>query len=286
MRLASLLAATIALTASASASAFCRTTTQAIPPEFSPTADTPCWTGGLPLYWRNACVGFDVQQNASKQVSYDQAVQAMTAAFAKWEGATCPSVDGSSSLSIGVRDLGPVACDKVEYNTDTSVPNANIILFRDDSWPHDDPNNTLALTTVTYNPTTGELYDADMEINTAQHTFTLADPVPPDGFDFASAVTHESGHFLGMAHTPDDHATMFARYTQGATTMRNLASDDVAGICSVYPPRRHPLDGRGLGARGPRATPRRGTASVPPAARTPSPGAPWRAMAEAAATGR
>jgi hypothetical protein len=163
-------------------------------------------------------------------------VQAMTAAFAKWEGATCPTLNGSSKLSIDVRYLGPVACDKVEYNTNTSVPNANVILFRDDTWPHDDPNNTLALTTVTYNPSTGELYDADMEINTAQHTFTLADPIPPDGFDFASAVTHESGHFLGLAHTPDDHATMFARYTQGATTMRNLAADDVAGICSVYLP--------------------------------------------------
>jgi hypothetical protein len=236
MRLTSSLAFAAVLTGAASASAFCRTTTTPISPEFTPTVDQPCWTDGLPLYWRNACVGFDVQQGASRQVSYDQAVQAMTAAFAKWKGATCPTINGASNISIDVRYLGPVACDRVEYNTNTSVPNANVIIFRDDSWPHDDPNNTLALTTVTYNPTTGELYDADMEINTAQHNFTLSDPVPPDGFDFASAVTHESGHFLGLAHTPDDHATMFARYTQGATTMRNLAADDVSGICSVYLP--------------------------------------------------
>lgn len=220
--------------APSSARAFCRTTTSAVAADFSPTPDTPCWTQGLPLYWKNACVGFDVQKDASRQIAYDDAVQAMTEAFAKWKGATCSGSSGSSSVSIDVRYLGPVNCDQVQFNRDTSVPNANVIIFRDDFWPHDDPNNTLALTTVTYDPGSGELYDADMEINTKEHKFTLTDPVPPDGFDFASAITHESGHFLGLAHSADEHATMFARYTQGATTMRNLAADDVAGICTVY----------------------------------------------------
>ena len=74
-----------------------------------------------------------------------------------------------------------------------------------------------------------------MEINTAQQTLTLTDPIPPDGYDFQSIVTHETGHFLGMAHSQDDHATMFAEYTRGATSMRNLSADDVAGICAIYP---------------------------------------------------
>src|SRR5205823_1993955 len=79
-------------------------------------------------------------------------------------------------------------------------------------------------------------YDADMEVNTAQQRMALADPVPPDGYDFASIVTHETGHFLGLAHSGDVHATMFAHYNPGSTTLRNLTSDDIRGICTVYPP--------------------------------------------------
>ncbi|HEY2367286.1 MAG TPA: matrixin family metalloprotease [Polyangiaceae bacterium] len=220
------------------ASAFCRTTTQSIDPSFFPTPDEPCWDQGLPLYWKSACVGYSIQQDASKQVSFNDAQLGMETAFAQWTNATCPINDDggttSSKASIDVRFLGPVACAQVQYNQ--SSGNANIIMFDDDKWPHNDSNNTLGLTTVTYNINTGELYDADMEINTAQVVLTVNGPVPADGFDFLSIVTHESGHFLGMAHSPDDHATMFAHYTQGQTSMRNLSADDVQGICTIYPP--------------------------------------------------
>jgi hypothetical protein len=136
-------------------------------------------------------------------------------------------------VSIDVRDLGPVACDQVQYNSDAG--NQHVILFHDDVWPHNDSNNTLGLTTVTYDPDTGEIYDADMEIN-ATVPLTLADPVPGDGYDFQSIITHECGHFLGMAHSGDDRATMYAHYTQGTTYMRTLTDDDVSGLCSIYLP--------------------------------------------------
>ncbi len=225
------------LAASRDAFAFCRTTSEPIDPGFVSTPDTPCWTEGLPLYWTSACVGYSIQQDASKQVSFNDAQNGMETAFAQWTNATCPSVDdggASSRASIDVRFLGPVACHEVQYNQ--SGGNANIIMFDDDNWPHDDSNNTLGLTTVTYNIDTGELYDADMEINTAQVTLTVNGDVPPDGYDFLSIITHESGHFLGMAHSPDTHATMYAHYVQGATSMRDLTSDDVQGICTIYPP--------------------------------------------------
>ena len=231
----------LVIVASRDARAFCRTTSVPIDPSFVSTPDTPCWTEGLPLYWKTACVGYSIQQDASKQVSFNDAQSGMETAFAQWTNATCPAdVDGgaddggaSSRASIDVRFLGAVACHEVQYNQNGG--NANIIMFDDDNWPHDDANNTLGLTTVTYNIDTGELYDADMEINTAQVTLTVNGDVPSDGYDFLSIVTHESGHFLGMAHSPDTHATMFAHYVQGTTSMRDLTSDDVQGICTIYP---------------------------------------------------
>ncbi|HEX3343220.1 MAG TPA: matrixin family metalloprotease, partial [Polyangiaceae bacterium] len=44
----------------------------------------------------------------------------------------------------------------------------------------------------------------------------------------------ECGHFLGLAHTGDDRATMYASYTEGTTYKRILTSDDVSGLCSIY----------------------------------------------------
>jgi MYXO-CTERM domain-containing protein len=229
------------------ANAFCRTTTCPLPADFSPSSagcvppdfDSFCQmlnppTNPLPVWWRNACVSYDIQKNASKQIAYDTAANVIAAAFAKWTGTSCGTDGtGTSRVSIDVRDFGPVDCDQVQYNSDQG--NQHVIVFRDDDWPHDDPNNTLALTTVTFNPDTGEIYDADMEINSTI-PLTVGDPVPPDGYDFESIVTHETGHFLGMAHSGDDHATMFAHYTQGSTVMRSLTSDDVGGICTIYPP--------------------------------------------------
>jgi MYXO-CTERM domain-containing protein len=229
-----LFAALASLGLARDAAAACRTTTVPIDPSFVSTPDQPCWTEGFPLYWKNACVGYSIQQDASKQVSFNDAQNGMETAFAQWTNATCPTASVSSKASIDVRFLGPVACHQVQYNQ--SGGNANIIMFDDAKWPHNDSANTLGLTTVTYNINTGELYDADMEINTAQVTLTVNGPVPADGFDFLSIVTHESGHFLGLAHSPDSHATMYAHYTQGQTSMRNLSADDVQGICSIYPP--------------------------------------------------
>src|SRR4029077_14426669 len=105
--------------------------------------------------------------------------------FTRWTGQACPTEgNGPSRVSIDVRDLGPVDCNAVQYNQ--NGPNQHVITFRDDNWPYNDSSNTLALTTVTFNPDTGEIYDADMEINTHEHPVTVRDPVPPTGYDFAS----------------------------------------------------------------------------------------------------
>jgi hypothetical protein len=233
-RVVAALGVVIALAPPSVAFAFCRTTTVPVVPDFQPSP-TKCWDQGVPLFWRNSCVGYSVQRGASKQVAFDDAANGISLAFTKWTGASCPTEgSGRSRVSIDVRDLGPVDCGEVNYNQNGA--NQNVIVFRDDSWPHADSNNTLALTTVTFNPDTGEIYDADMEVNTHDQRVTLVDPIPPDGYDFASIVTHETGHFLGLAHSGDNRATMFASYTPGATALRNLTADDVSGICTVYRP--------------------------------------------------
>ena len=222
---------------SAPASAFCRTTTSRIPPDYDPSISGCYYTrDDHPLFWRNACVGYDIQESASKQISYDDAATAIALAFTRWTSATCATAShGVGRASIDVRDLGPVACSEVQYDN-YGGPNQHVIIFRDDEWPYDYTSNTLALTTVTYDPDTGEIYDADMEINTFQYKLSITPEVPQGGYDFLAIVTHETGHFLGMAHATDTHATMYAHYTPGSEAMRLLTEDDIDGICTIYPP--------------------------------------------------
>lgn len=242
----------------AAAHAFCRTRTVPVVADFQPSPDK-CWDQGVPLFWRNSCVSYSINRAASRQVALEDAANHISRAFTKWTGSSCPTEGGGASrVSIDVRDLGPVDCGEVSYNQNGG--NQNVIIFRDDEWPHHDSSNTLALTTVTFNPDTGEIYDADMEINTHDQKVTVNDPVPPDGYDFASIVTHETGHFLGLAHSGDIRATMYANYQPGTTAMRNLTSDDVAGICSIYLPdgTRTVLDGKVTQGPSCDPTPRRG----------------------------
>jgi hypothetical protein len=229
----------------ADARAYCRTTTCPLPPDFSPhggTCTPPDFESycaslhpavkSLPIWWRNACVSYDLQKDASRQVPYDVASKLVAAAFAKWTNVTCPDgTDGGSRASIDVRDLGPVSCGEVQYNQDHG--NAHVIVFRDDRWPHDDANNTLGLTTMTFDVDTGEIYDADMEIN-ATVRLAVGDPVPSDGYDLQSVIAHEAGHFFGLAHSGDEHATMFAAYRPGSTVKRTLTADDTSGLCAIY----------------------------------------------------
>jgi hypothetical protein len=217
-----------ALLVPSTAHAFCRTTTEKLPPTYNPSAG--CFTEGLVLFWRNACVGYDINQAASRTIPYDDAKRVIDRAFDTWTQATC---DGNSPPGISVSDLGPVECDEVRYNRKSS--NQNLIVFRDDDWPYRDSYSTLGLTTVSFDADSGELRDADMEINASGHNLSVTDTVPAGGFDLAGIVTHEAGHFLGLAHATSAGSTMYASTKPETTKLRSLAQDDIDGICTIYP---------------------------------------------------
>jgi len=73
-----------------------------------------------------------------------------------------------------------------------------------------------------------------MALNSALWHFTTGD----DGIvvDLLSVVTHETGHFLGLAHSLNGDATMFRSYAPSTDTLRDLTDDDRSGICAIYPP--------------------------------------------------
>jgi hypothetical protein len=201
---------------------------------YNPTQPDDC---GVEIGWRQPCVSFDVQKDASVQVDYTSADLALKSAFAAWTGAAC----GAASPSIQAYDFGSVDCTKVQYNYDNGEGNANILIFRDKSWPHSKGSaqgsaDIIALTTVTFDPVKGDIFDADIEVNSANFELTVTPSTT--AIDLQSVLTHEAGHFLGLAHTQDTGATMYPDYSAGTVGKRTPDTDDVACICEAYPPDR------------------------------------------------
>ncbi len=240
-----LLATALALGAllfSGPAHAYCRASTCETGVLCDPATDTDC---GRPLFWDRVCVGVSVQKSGSNQISSKDAKTLLLAAFAAWESTDC---GGGARPGIQIEDLGSVSCERVEYNS--KAGNANTLVFRDEEWPHISGPHNIALTTVTFDTKTGEIFDADIEVNSANYVLTTGDPTAD--YDLLSVLTHEAGHFLGLAHSVSTDATMFAVYSPGTTEFRSLAFDDQNGICNTYPPAKggtcNPLPRHGFAA--------------------------------------
>lgn len=188
-------------------------------------------SSGHLLHWGSSCVSFDVQRDGSalRQIDYEAAHEAIRAGFSEWLSADC---GGGVGPSVRVSDLGPVECRTAEYNQDS--PNANVFMFRDDGWPYENAIDTLALTTLIFNADTGEIYDADVEVNTFESDVSL-DGAGLGSIHFPSVITHEIGHFLGLSHSDVSGSTMRPSYAPGATAMASIEQDDIDGICAAFP---------------------------------------------------
>ena len=245
-----------ALSLAHDADAFCRSRTCKGPD--CARDDDGCPVDGLPLFWPGGCVGFSFQKNLTAKLDPDLVRAAVRRSFQAWTQLPCAS--GTATLAFSEND--DTACNASGY--DDKGPNVNVVLFRDDDFPYRDEDNTLAKTTVTYDAKTGAILDADIEVNSAFNEVTISDKRVV--YDLESIMTHEVGHFIGIAHSPDPVATMFASYETGDTSLRSIEQDDIDAVCAIYPPEREvkcdttPKGGQQVCAEGPEAEEDKGCA--------------------------
>jgi hypothetical protein len=156
-------------------------------------------------------------------------------AFSAWKDASCEG----GTPNIQPYDDGPLtsvpeASDCL--NSDSCDPETHdVIVFDDEEWPYPtNTANTIALTTVSYGVDDGRIFEAKTEVNSADEPLSTAEPTPSDDYDLRAVLTHEAGHFFGLAHATETTSVMFAYYQ--APGLIQLTPDDVSGICTVYPP--------------------------------------------------
>jgi hypothetical protein len=221
--------ATLSLLASSPAFAFCRSTTcRDTAAQACPTDENLCPATGAPLRWPTTCLAYAMNRLGTQSLDPADTRPVIRKAFQAWTDVKCP--DGTIA-KMAFTELDPVECKKSEYNKDG--PNVNVVLFQDDDWTYHGIDGTLAKTSVTYNDPTGEIYDADIEVNAANNTITIDDT--DIQYDLQSILTHEAGHFIGIAHSPLPTAVMYASYAPGSVAQRQLTDDDIQAVCAIYP---------------------------------------------------
>ena len=176
---------------------------------------------GALSHWEAPCVTIEISLGAPPPVSDSQGYfEAASAAGATWRQAALDGGNRCSNVIFTVVSVPDVAGSVgMDYH--------NRLIFRQDKWCRepppsgDDPNDppcydehALAITSVFQLKHSGEILDADLEVNA--YNFTWGDFVAhPELFqantqDFQGAITHEFGHVIGLDHTCFNPGATFA----------------------------------------------------------------------------
>jgi MYXO-CTERM domain-containing protein len=225
-------------------------------------------TGGVTIWWSPRGHPFQIDAQGTPDVPGPAAFTAIRKSFQTWAAVSC------SDLSFQDQGLSQNPKDRV-VGYFPGQYNRNLVLFRTrrcgngrnggvvpqgdpclaqggcgnayDCWDHGD--GVIATTTTTSNRFTGQINDSDIEVNDAagsdgsKFIFSAVDGSPclsatQTGciqIDVQNTITHEAGHTMGLDHTPDPNATMYATAPPGEITKRVLGADDIQAICDIYP---------------------------------------------------
>jgi hypothetical protein len=192
-----------------------------------------CVREGARIRWPSTTVRWRFQKAPTRDD--EQARKAVRSAFDRW-----------SWKKVDCEDGRPTSLHFVEDKPSGAADAPFTVFFRDDEWPHDGADETLALTTHAFKSNerskkVGNIENVKLEINTASQQFAFGDL--EQGVDLEAVVTHEVGHYIGIAHTKTPDSIMVPSYcasqsrcSQGPAEARRLSAVDIEAVCTLFPP--------------------------------------------------
>lgn len=119
-----------------------------------------------------------------------------------------------------------------QYGSDNGV---NVAMYTSSTW-----GSALAMATYSYMGG-GQMSDCDIEFYGSNNGgglswhFDVNSSASAHAFDFTHVAMHELGHCLGLSHSNQGAAIMYAYSSPGSgEAARHLHSDDIAGLQAIY----------------------------------------------------
>ncbi len=168
---------------------------------------------GALVHWPNTQASIPIYYNINSSANTGGVARSIqksmiTDSVAQW--------NGHSSISVAAVEA---------YGAPS--PNRNDLYFSDSSY-YFSGTGVVAITTSTYDQSTGEIYESDIIIN---NTFVYSATMTSKSY-LGNIITHEVGHFLGLGHGQVKNSSMFYTLLVG---QHSIEEDERSGLFSLYP---------------------------------------------------
>ena len=169
--------------------------------------------------WRSLPVQYEVNNGSAQEIGAAAALEVIGRSYNSWTSQSCTSIQAAQQGTTTGRW------------TSGDGLNTHIWIYNPNQRPAElNGRETIGVTLSLFRG--GSAIDGDIIYNGIDHRWSTS---PGRGqVDAESIITHEVGHQLGLAHSPFQDATMYFSYI-GGTGPRTLSTDDIQGICSLYP---------------------------------------------------
>lgn len=227
-------------------------------------------TNNTAIFWLSGCAFINTATEGSQDIAGDTEFQVIDEVLKSWQNDTrsCSQFelinDGKLDSEVGLDGVNLIKFRETRWCRPAT---------------DDDPEKcheeaAAGITTIFFNNKSssgvdGSIVDADIELNSVNFAFAVngqSNGNEQCQSDLANTLAHEMGHFLGLSHTcrlandpPTDSfgvtiplctqvstetaiidATMYNFQRCAETKKASLESDDIAGMCSIYPSANHP----------------------------------------------